>query len=68
LIQHYSTITYSKEGLGGIYVDVSGFGKILKLINIGAVDERFKVFKSLIDIYVLKNDEKELGSYIKTEK
>jgi len=38
LIQHYSTITYSKEGLGGIYVDVSGFGKILKLINIGAVD------------------------------
>lgn len=26
------------------------------------------MFKSLIDIYVLKNDEKELSGYLKTEK
>jgi hypothetical protein len=37
-------------------------------MRIPAIEERFKVFKSLIDIYVLKNDEKELNSYIKTEK
>jgi len=32
------------------------------------VEERFKIFKCLIDIYVLKNDEKEIGNYIKNEK
>jgi hypothetical protein len=47
---------------------VSGFGKVLKLIGQPAVEERFRVFKSLIDIYVLKNEEKELSGYLKTEK
>lgn len=47
-------------------MDVSGFGKILKFFPTAAVEERFKVFKCLIDIYVLKNDEKELNSYVKT--
>jgi hypothetical protein len=47
-------------------VDVSGFGKILKFFPAAAVEERFKVFKCLIDIYVLKNDEKELSAYVKT--
>jgi hypothetical protein len=68
LIQHYSSITYSKEGLGGIFVDVSGFGKILKFFPVAAVEERFRVFKCLIDIYVLKNDEKELSAYVKSER
>jgi|LakMenE18May11ns_1017448.scaffolds.fasta_scaffold6870445_1 hypothetical protein len=54
--------------LGGIFVDVSGFGKILKFFPFPTVEEKFRVFKCLIDIYVLKNDEKELNAYIKTEK
>lgn len=66
LIQHYCRINYTKDGLGGIYVDVGGFGKILKMINIGVVEERFRIFKGLIDIYVLKNDEIEINNYIKT--
>jgi len=37
---------------------VGGLGKVLKMINNTAVDDRFRVFKSLIDIYVLKNEEK----------
>ena len=41
---------------------------MLKIINNGAVEEKFRVFKSLIDIYVLKNEEKELSSYVKTER
>jgi hypothetical protein len=41
--------------LGAIYVDVGGFGKIVKMINNSGVEERYRVFKSLIDIYVLKN-------------
>ena len=53
---------------GAIYVDVGGFAKVLKIINNGAVEEKFRVFKSLIDIYVLKNEEKELSSYVKTER
>jgi hypothetical protein len=58
LINHYATINYTKDGLGAIYVDIGGFGKILKLLNLSSIDERYKVLKSLIDIYVLKNDEK----------
>ena len=68
LISHYNSINYNKEGLGAIYVDVGGYGKILKMLNLSSVDERFKVFKSLIDIYVLKNDEKELSNYMKSER
>lgn len=49
-------------------MDVGGFGKILKMINVGVVDERFRIFKGLIDIYVLKNDEIEINNYVKTEK
>ena len=58
LINHYCSITYNKEGLGAIYVDIGGYGKILKMLNLSSVDERFRVLKSLIDIYVLRNDEK----------
>ena len=68
LINHYSTITYTRDGLGAIYVDLGGYGKILKLLNNPAVEERFRVFKGLIDIYILKNDEKEISHYIKAEK
>jgi hypothetical protein len=38
------------------------------VIGSNQVEERFKIFKCLIDIYVLKNDEKEIGNYIKNEK
>jgi hypothetical protein len=55
LVNHYSTITYTRDGLGAIYVDLGGYSKILKLLNNHAVEERFRVFKSLIDIYILKN-------------
>ena len=68
LINHYSSITYTKASLGAIYIDVGGFGKVLKMLNLSSVDERFKVFKSLIDVYILKNDEKELSNYIKAER
>lgn len=44
LIQHYSSITYNKDGLGinksykgSIYIDVGGFGKVLKLIRVTAI-------------------------------
>ena len=68
LITHYSTIAYSKEGLGGIFVDVSAISKMVKLFNVVSVDEKFKALKCLIDIYVLRNDEKELDHYVRTEK
>ena len=44
--------------LGTVYVDVGGFAKTLKLLNVGTVNERYRIFKSLIDIYIMSNDDK----------
>lgn len=55
LIQHYAQIAYTKEGLGNIFIDIANYKKIVIQVDCDLVDQRYKVLRSLIDIYVIKN-------------
>jgi len=55
LIQHYSQIPYTKDGLGNIFIDIANYKKIVIQIDSEAIDHKYKILRSLIDIYVIKN-------------
>lgn len=67
LIGHYSKINYTKEGLGMIFIDIANYKKIIIQIDFAEIEEKYKVLRSLIDIYVIKNEEKAINGYLKTE-
>lgn len=51
-----------------IFIDIANFKKIIIQIDYPEIEEKYKVLRSLIDIYVIKNEEKAINSYLKTER
>lgn len=68
LIEHYSLIRYNKEGLGMIFIDIANYKKVIMQMDFPEIDQKYKVLRCLIDIYVIKNDEKSINAYVKSEK
>ena len=65
LIDHFSLIRYQKEGLTALFSDIANFKKIVSQINVEEVEKLYKNLRTLIDIYVIKNDEKTINDFIK---
>lgn len=68
LTDYYAQIPYTEEGLSRIFMDIAKFKPLIGMFCCDDVDHRFKVLRTLIDIYVIKNDEKAIMSYVTTEK
>ena len=68
LSNYYSSIAYSKDGLSRIFIDIAKYKSLISMFGCEEVENRFKALRCLIDIYVIKNEEKAIVSYISTEK
>ena len=68
LTDYYSSITYTKDGLSRLFLDIAKYKSLISMFNCNEVDQKFKALRSLIDIYVLKNEEKAIMSFIDEEK
>ncbi len=51
-----------------MFIDIANYKKIIVQIDFPEIQEKYKVLRSLIDVYVIKNEDKAINSYIKTEK
>jgi hypothetical protein len=65
IIKYYSQIVYTKDGLSRIFMDIAKYKTIIGQFNNEEIDNKFKILRSLIDIYVIKNEEKAIEDYIK---
>jgi hypothetical protein len=68
LIQHFSTVTYSKQGLYQMFVDLGHLKKFIYEFGSPTVESQYYGLKSLVDMYLLKNDETTLQTHISEEK
>lgn len=57
LIQHFSTVTISKQGLYQILVDLGHLKKFIYEFGSPVVENQYAGLKTLVDMYLLKNDE-----------
>ena len=64
LIQHFSTISYSKQGLYQLFIDIGNLKKFIFEFDSPAVEEGYTQLKALVDIYLLKNDEASLRNHV----
>jgi len=64
LIQHFSTISYSKQGLYQLFIDIGNLKKFIFEFDSPVVEEGYTQLKALVDIYLLKNDEASLRNHV----
>ena len=68
ITDYYASIPYTKDGLSRIFIDIAKYKSVITMFNSQEVENKFKVLRSLIDIYVIKNDEKSILKYITDQK
>lgn len=51
-----------------IFIDIANYKKVIMQMDFPEIDQKYKVLRCLIDIYVIKNDEKSINAYVKSEK
>ena len=68
LINFYSNIRYNKEGLAKLLMDVAKYKNLIAMFSCEEVEQKFRVLRSLIDVYVIKCDEKTMLEYVDNEK
>lgn len=56
LIDFYSRVKYTKDGVGKMFIDFNSFKRIISQIDNKEIDKKFKHLYILVDIYILKND------------
>lgn len=66
LIRYYSRISYNKEGVGFIFLDIARINAIVKQFGSGEVKAKFELLQSLIEIYVIGKDNKSIEDHIRS--
>ena len=67
LVRFYSQINYNKDGLSKIFMDIAKYKSAVAQFGSEEVENKFKLLRSLIDIYVIKLDEKIIEDYVQAE-
>lgn len=68
LVQHFATISYNKQGLYQLFIDVGHLKKFMFEFDSQLVEDGYAQLKALVDMYLLKNDEATLRNHISEEK
>ena len=68
LIEFFANVKYSREGTGKMLVDIAFYRKLINQIDIHEVDQKFKNLQFLTEVYVLKNDEREINQHFKEKR